>query len=130
MRDPVVLAQWNIAPCCITIGGMANRLRLRRLKLARRELGWTQERLEQESGVERSHISNLENDKVGFSPETAQALARALGKEVFWLLGYDHPPDDELPDAAQQIIALIQPWSEEKLRVALAQLRALEKLEL
>lgn len=71
-----------------------------RLLLSRRDLGWNQDQLEDQSGVSRGYISNIERGhtkNVGI--EMIFALANALGVSVGYLLGIT---DDPLKDLSEE----------------------------
>lgn len=52
------------------------------LKLARLEKGLSRAQLAEKTGVSRRRIEGLEVSNDGVRPETVQALAKALGKEI------------------------------------------------
>lgn len=52
------------------------------LKALRKQRGWTMDRLSAKSYVSRTHISNIENGRIGPSLATAEALLDALGYEL------------------------------------------------
>ena len=55
------------------------------------ELGWTQRRLSEESGISEMGISNLMNNPVQIRFETIDAICRATGKTVADLIVTDEP---------------------------------------
>lgn len=58
----------------------------RRLALLRRQSGYTQEELAQETHLSRDQISLMESGKSGTSFDSLEALAEALNVEVWELL--------------------------------------------
>jgi transcriptional regulator with XRE-family HTH domain len=68
------------------------------LKDLRKEEGYTQADLEDEIGIDRAYISQIENGKRGLTPSTIALLSSALNKSPKELLilemtsGYEHPP--------------------------------------
>jgi transcriptional regulator with XRE-family HTH domain len=48
----------------------------------RKQRGWTMDRLSAKSYVSRTHISNIENGRIGPSLATAEALLEAMGYEL------------------------------------------------
>ncbi|MEU4558615.1 helix-turn-helix transcriptional regulator [Actinoplanes sp. NPDC023936] len=86
------------------------------LRRARKTLGWSQERLEAESGVSRETISRYERDLTG-TPEPAQvrALCAATGidpREAAVSLGYltldEIQPVKPLPSKLQEVLDVLQ----------------------
>ena len=63
-----------------------------RLKILRKEKGFTQAKLANEIGVSKRTIIAWENDERQIKPEKAQLLAKHFGVSVGYLLGYDNSP--------------------------------------
>lgn len=54
----------------------------RRIRERRRQLGWTSTKVATLAGITQSHVSRLENGKVGFTHETLVKVAGVLGLSV------------------------------------------------
>ena len=84
-----------------------------RIRRARDERGWTQEKLAQEADISKSFLSDVENNKRSISADSALKIADALGVSLDYLLRGEPgkqelerepvriPP--ELSDAAEQL---------------------------
>jgi transcriptional regulator with XRE-family HTH domain len=84
-----------------------------RIKEIRQSLGWTQERLAQESGISKSFLSEIENDKANVSGGNLLKLANALNASLDYLMkgsspleGTEKKPVEiptELSDASEEL---------------------------
>lgn len=62
----------------------------RRLRIARNARGWSQERLAEIAGLDRSYVGEIERGQVSASLATLDKLARACGCEASELIrGFD-----------------------------------------
>lgn len=52
------------------------------IKLLREEKGWTQKKLSEKSGIDRSSISLIENNKHGISLTVYKLLLHAMGYDL------------------------------------------------
>lgn len=77
-----------------------------RLKAARKEKNWTQEKLAEESGVDQSSISSYERGNTVPTIDTMMSLSQALTKSLDWLCGIDDNP--QLISASQWLRYLIE----------------------
>ena len=53
-----------------------------RIATLREAKGWSQEELSERAGLQRTHISRIENGRYAVTLETIQAIAEALGMTV------------------------------------------------
>lgn len=75
------------------IGMYDSKLLANRVLLSRRDLGWDQKQLSEESGVSRPYISQIERArKTNVSVDVLFSLAGALGVSVQYLLGLSDAP--------------------------------------
>ena len=58
----------------------------RRLRVARAERGWSQERLAEAAGLDRSYVGEIERGRVSASLATLDKLARACGCPAWELI--------------------------------------------
>ena len=79
------------------------RLYLREL---RKELGLTQQQLGGRVNKSGSAISQLERQHHGWNWKTIKLFADALGVPWYRVFGYNHPPDESLPEDVQELLAL------------------------
>jgi molybdate-binding protein/transcriptional regulator with XRE-family HTH domain len=79
---------------------MADRILSNRIAGARKELGWSQQRLAQSSGVSRAEVSAVETMRQSPSTATALRLASALGTRVEELFTLSPEPHDHSPSWA------------------------------
>ena len=54
----------------------------KRIAQLREAKGWTQEELSELAGLQRTHVSRIENGRYAVTLETIQAIAEALGMTV------------------------------------------------
>lgn len=121
----VLSMRWSDPDGTTTIAAM----RLVRLKELRRQKRWTQEDLSARCKLDRTFISRLENDDVGWSRESLILLADALGVEAWTLLGYDAPPTHDLPKAVRDGMRVLATLSPEAATAALAAINAVAELD-
>lgn len=98
----------------------------RRAKVARKELGWTQEEAAGKAGVSREFIAKLEtNPYVQPRKSLLDRVDRAYGKPSGWLLYGPRPVggSEKIEEAARMMRAL----PDDKLDLVLHMLRALSK---
>lgn len=70
-----------------------SRMLANRVLLSRRDLGWDQKQLSEQSGVSRPYISQIERArKTNVSVDVLFSLADALGVSVQYLLGLEDAP--------------------------------------
>lgn len=62
---------------------------MEQIRVARKEQGWTQEKLAEAIGVKRSVISKYESGAISPSIDTIQRIAVALGTDISYLLSGD-----------------------------------------
>ena len=89
-----------------------------RLRYARKQRGWSQEKLAQESGVNQGTISKIEREGQSKSVYAVE-LAQALGVDSLWLLtgedsGYEADVNQQikLSNEEQQIISMYRKLDE------------------
>jgi transcriptional regulator with XRE-family HTH domain len=58
----------------------------RRIKEIRQSLGWTQDKLAQETGISKSFLSEIENDKANVSGENLLKLSNTLNTSLDYLM--------------------------------------------
>lgn len=85
----------------------------RRIKEIRQSLGWTQDKLAQESGISKSFLSEIENDKANVSGENLLKLSNALNASLDYLMKGSSSESDtqkkpveippELSDASEEM---------------------------
>ena len=108
-----------------------------RIRATREQLGWSQIKLAEESGVGRSAIGKYESDKLEPGAANLAKIADALGVTADYLLGrYEpSPADDEAFEIRERLrrdpdfrilYDLITRSSPEHIRAATAMLKALE----
>ena len=78
---------------------------------------WTQSELAQEIGVDPSHISRWENDKVRPHSGTLQKLADALKISLSELLGDSDPPPLTSSDSSLEFLRAIERLEDEDRKV-------------
>jgi transcriptional regulator with XRE-family HTH domain len=71
-----------------------------RIRVARREKGWTQETLAEAVGVSRSAVAQWETDRAGQVTGNLARIAAALGTDVEWLM---HGTDQRRPAEARNL---------------------------
>lgn len=83
-----------------------SKLLANRVLLSRRDLGWDQKQLSEESGVSRPYISQIERArKTNVSVDVLFSLAGALGVSVQYLLGLSDAPIIEQEQAVLRELA-------------------------
>lgn len=68
-----------------------------RIKSIRQSLGWTQDKLAQESGISKSFLSEIENNKANISGENLLKIANALNASLDYLMKGEPFPDEGKP---------------------------------
>jgi transcriptional regulator with XRE-family HTH domain len=73
-----------------------------RIKALRESLGWSQEELAEKAGISRSQLAQIESEARPANTLRLNAIANALGVEVFQLFPMD-ADDQTLLDAAKEL---------------------------
>ncbi len=81
------------------------------IRTSRLEQHYTQEYVANEIGVNVSHISNIENNRVKVSLTTLVAICNVLGLTVDYVLQNEYPPSDAID---RQIMKELENCSAEK----------------
>ena len=81
------------------------------IRTSRIEQHYTQEYIANKIGVNVSHISNIENNRVKVSLTTLVAICNALGPTVDYVLQNEYPPSDAID---RQIMKELENCSDEK----------------
>jgi transcriptional regulator with XRE-family HTH domain len=84
-----------------------------RVKRIRQYLEWTQDRLAQESGLSKSFISEIENDKANMSGENLLRIANTLNTSLDYLMKGEPEPDSK-QDRAVEIPPALSAMAEEQ----------------
>lgn len=84
-----------------------------RIKRIRQYLDWTQDRLAQESGLSKSFISEIENDKANMSGENLLKLASALNTSLDYLMKGE-PESEGRKEKAVEIPPALSAMAEEQ----------------
>jgi transcriptional regulator with XRE-family HTH domain len=66
-----------------------------RIKNIRQSLGWTQDKLAQESGLSKSFLSEIEHNKVSISGENLLKIANSLNTSLDYLMKGSPQPSDK-----------------------------------
>ena len=76
----------------------------KRIRQLREAWGWTQEELAEKAGLNKNHLSEIENGKVEFMFETFSKIARALKVQLNVIQPYDMDELSILPPDMQDLI--------------------------
>jgi transcriptional regulator with XRE-family HTH domain len=68
-----------------------------RIRLIRQSLGWTQDKLAQESGLSKSFLSEIEHDKANIGGENLLKLANTLNASLDYLMKGESSPETRKP---------------------------------
>lgn len=111
-----------------------------RVLLSRRDLGLTQEELARRAKVSRSHVANIELERVtNIGVEVVEALAEVLEVSPLYLLGYTDDPlanveesaTDEQPEVAdpeiQEAVNILKRWDSEQRRQFIQWMRTMSR---
>ena len=95
-----------------------------RIRERRKDLGWTQAKLSEESGISQQMLSKLERG-VAFGTTEIVDLARALGVSAYWLETGEGPMIEEITQEDLQIIRGIHALDLEKRQIIIGVLNAM-----
>ncbi len=68
-----------------------------RVKSLRQSLGWTQDKLAQETQISKSFLSEVENDKANISGDNLLKIANTLNVSLDYLMKGEAPPGNKKP---------------------------------
>lgn len=68
-----------------------------RVKSLRQSLGWTQDKLAQETQISKSFLSEVENDKANISGDNLLKIANVLNVSLDYLMKGEAPANDKKP---------------------------------
>lgn len=91
-----------------------------RLNEIRTKKGLTQEQLAERAGVDRSFISKLESNQVGWTRATLKVLSEGLGVPEWELVGYSSPPDRHLSPFQRRLVRAVAKLDDATCKLLLA----------